>query len=396
MFNKNLIILLLAQIFSFTAAPITVFLSGIISASMIKDNSLATLPAALMIIGTAMGSLFASFIMSIKGRKFGFMLGACITAFSALIASYSIFINFFIIYCLSNFFLGIGHSFVHQYRFAAAEVVNKSYAPTAISLILFASMIGALIGPNIATLTKNSIPSVIYTGSYLFLSILTIIPFFLFLFFSDQKIILQDNKNLKYGRSYIQILSQPKFIQAVVGSGLAYCIMSFLMTATPISMHVHHNISLGKTGFVIMLHILAMFLPSLITGNLIKKFGNNKIMYIGIILLLFSIFFNFLYQSFYNYLIGLILLGLGWNFLFISGTSLLITSYKPEEKFRAQGMNDFIVFSTQAAGALSAGFLLNILGWKLINLLCIPLLFIIITTIFISNKIQKNIKESCN
>ena len=113
--------------------------------------------------------------------------------------------------------------------------------------------------------------------------------------------------------TYLEFFLQPKFIQAVVCSGLAYCTMSFLMTATPISMHIHNNISLGKTGFVIMFHILAMFLPSLITGNLIKKFGNNKIMYMGVLILLISIFFNFINQTFYNYFIGLILLGLGWN-----------------------------------------------------------------------------------
>ena len=116
------------------------------------------------------------------------------------------------------------------------------------------------------------------------------------------------------------------------------------MTATPISMHIHQHISLSKTGFVIMLHILAMFVPSLITGNLIKKYGINNVMYSGVITLLMSIFFNFIDQNFYNYLIALILLGLGWNFLFISGTALLMSSYRPEEKFRAQGLNDFIVF----------------------------------------------------
>ena len=391
MFNKNLIILSLAQIFSFTAAPITVFLSGIIGSSMVDDKSLATLPAALMIIGTAIGSILASYIMSLIGRKFGFMLATIITSLSSLIASYSIFENIFFIYCLSNLFIGVGSAFVAQYRFAAAESVKDEYAPTAISIILFASMIGALIGPNIATLTKDVIPSQIYSGSYIFLSFLTIIPFFFFLFYSDEKLVNINNKNNYAGRTYLELFLQPKFIQAVVGSGLAYCTMSFLMTATPISMHIQNHISLGKTGFVIIFHILAMFLPSLITGNLIKKFGNNKIMYIGVIILFISILFNFINQSFYNYFLGLILLGLGWNFLFISGTSLLMTTYNPDEKFRAQGLNDFVVFSTQAVGALSAGLLLNLFGWKLINLFCIPLLIIIIFTILIAEYNQKSL-----
>ena len=390
MFSKNLIVLSLCQIFSFTAAPITVFLSGIIGSIMISNKALATLPVALMIIGTAIGSIFASYIMSIVGRKLGFMFGTIITSVSALIASYSINENIFFIYCLSNFFIGIGHSFVAQYRFAAAESVKKEFAPTAISLVLFASMIGALIGPNVATFSKNLIPSSIYSGSYLLLSALTFIPFFLFLFYSNEKVISASKSKYYTGRTYLELFLQPRFIQAVVGSGLAYCVMSFLMTATPISMHIHNQISLGKTGIVIMFHILAMFLPSLITGTLIKKFGNNIIMHCGVIVLLISIFFNFIDQSFFNYFLGLILLGLGWNFLFISSTSLLLTSYNSNEKFRAQGLNDFFVFSTQAVGALSAGFLLSLFGWKFINLMCIPLLIIIVCTIIISENRQSS------
>ena len=388
--NKNLTILLFAQIFSFTSAPITVFLSGIIGSTMIDNKSLATLPSALMVIGTAIGSIFASYIMSVYGRKFGFIIGTIITSSSALIASYTIYENIFFLYCLSNLFIGVGHSFVHQYRFAAAESVKEEHVPNAISFILFASMIGALIGPNIATATKDVVPSVIYSGSYIFLSILTIIPFFFFLFYSNDKLIIVKESETLYTRTYLELFFQPKFMQAVIASSLAYCVMSFLMTATPISMHVHNNISLGKTGFVIMFHILAMFIPSLITGKLIKKFGNNQIMYAGVIILMLSIVSNFINQSFYNYFIGLILLGLGWNFLFISGTSLLMTSYRPDEKFRAQGLNDFIIFTTQAIGALSAGFLLSFLGWKLINLFCIPLLIFIILSVLVSEYQQKS------
>ena len=185
MFHRNFIILFFSQIFSFTAAPITIFLSGIISINMIEDKSFATMPAALMIVGTALGSIFASYIMSIKGRKFGFMLATIITSGSALIASYSVFENLFLIYCIANFLIGIGHAFVAQYRFAAAESVNREFVPTSISIILFASMIGALIAPNAATLTKNIIPGIMYSGSYIFLSILTIIPFFLFIFYKN-------------------------------------------------------------------------------------------------------------------------------------------------------------------------------------------------------------------
>ena len=390
MFNRNLIVLSLAQIFSFTAAPITVFLSGIIASSMTDVKYLVTLPTALMIVGTSLGSIIASYLMSKTGRKFGFMFSTIITSLASLLASYAVSKNLFFYYCLSNLLIGIGFAFTAQYRFAAAESVSKKFIPTAISIILFSSMIGALLGPNVATFTKNFISTSVYSGSYIFLSLLTIIPFFLLLFYVNENnekndaVILNNNS-----RSYLALISQPRFAQAIISSSIGYVTMSLLMTATPISMHLMDHISIGKTGFVIQMHIIGMFLPSLVTGNLIKKYGHSKIIYFGVIILFLCILINFVNQSFYNYLFGLILLGIGWNFLFISGTSLLIISYKSDEKFKAQGLNDFFVFSTQATGALSAGFLLNIFGWQFINILCVPLLLIVILTVYIADIKQK-------
>ncbi len=391
MFNKNLALLFLSQIFSFTAAPITVFLSGIIGSSMTNSKSLVTLPTALMIVGTSLGSLFASFLMSKIGRKFGFMAGTIITSMAGLLAAYSVTNNLFSYYCISNLLIGIGFAFTAQYRFAAAESVSKKFIPSAISIILFGSMIGALIGPNVATYTKDLIVSNVYAGSYLFLSILTIIPFFFLIFYKNEKQIIDYKNDIKkIPRSFYNLLSQPKFTQAVFSAGIGYVTMTFLMTATPISMHIIDGISIDKTSFVIQMHILGMFMPSIFTGNLIKKYGHSKIMYFGILILLLCIFLNFIDQNFYNYLFALILLGIGWNFLFISGTSLLILSYEPHEKFKSQGLNDFIVFTTQATGALSAGFLLNLFNWQTINLICIPTLVLVSLVIYKSDKFMKN------
>lgn len=390
MFSKNLIIIIFAQIFSFTVAPVTVLLSGIIASDMINIKYIATLPAALTIVGTAIGSIIASNLMSIKGRKFGFIVSALMNTFSALLAAYAIYFNYFLLFCIANLILGLGLAFTAQYRFAAAESVTKKYIPTAISIILFGSMIGALVGPNVATYTKNLIQNNIYSGSYIFLSVLTIIPFFILIFYQNEKQnIIKKNNTYKKTRSYYALLSQPKFTQAVIGAGIGYVTMSFLMTATPISMHIIDKISIDKTSFVIQMHILAMFLPSLFTGSLIKKYGHSNIMYLGIIILLFCIFLNFIDQNFYNYLFALIFLGIGWNFLFISGTSLLVLSYEPHEKFKSQGLNDFTVFTTQASGALSAGILLNLYNWQIINLLCIPLLLIVFFVIYRSEKLIK-------
>ena len=388
MFNRNLIILIFSQIFSFTVAPVTVLLSGIIASEMIEVKYMATLPTALTVVGAAIGSVFASFLMSIKGRKFGFLFSSLMNSLAALLASYAVFNNYFIIFCFANLILGLGLAFTAQYRFAAAESVSKQYIPTTISIILLSGLVSAIVGPNIATISKNTVTDHLYVGSYLFLSLMTFIPFCLFIFFKNEKNDFE--KKIIQGRSYFVLLSQPRFFQAVVSAAIGYVIMSFLMTATPIEMHVIQHMSLDMTSFVIQMHIFGMFLPSLFTGSLIKRFGHSKIMHTGVLILIICVFVNFSYQHFYNYLVGLILLGIGWNFLFISGTSLLIVSYKPEEKFKAQGLNDFLVFSTQASGALAAGYLLYITNWKFINILCLPLLIIVLLTTFYADKITKN------
>jgi len=385
--NKNLLLLTLSQIFSFTAAPVTVFLSGIIGLQISPLKSLSTLPMSISVVGIAIGAIFATKVMSLIGRKAGFIVASIGNSLVSILAAYSILDQNFILFCFANFFLGVGMAFTHQYRFAAAESVEKNKVPKAISIILLGGIVSAFIGPGIANYAKDIVSDHLYVGSYLSLAILTIIPTIFFLFYENTS---QLESNIKYsGRSYLELISQPRFLQALVASAFGYAVMTFLMTATPLSMHVMEKMSLSKTSIVIQLHVAAMFLPSLITGTLIKKFGHSIIMYAGVFLYSITITASFFDQTFFNYLFALIFLGFGWNFLFISGTSLLVLTYKEEEKFRAQGFNDFIVYSVHAAGSLSAGILIVLTNWKTMNLICIPLLLLIIYTTFRADVLSK-------
>ena len=373
--NKNLWLLILSQIFAFTAAPVTVFLSGIIGSQFSPIKSLATLPMALSVVGIAIFAIFAAKLMSIIGRRLGFILASIGSSLASLISAYSIMIESFILYNLGCFLIGAGVAFSHQYRFAAVETVDKDLAPKAISIILLAGIGSAFIGPNLANISKDLISEHLYSGSYLALAALTLTSTIFLLFYKDghkKTDVIKVNS-----RSYFELISQPRFLQALISSAFAYAVMSFLMTATPISMHVMEKISITKTGYVIQLHIAAMFLPSLITGNLIKKFGHSRIMYAGVLLFSITILTSLFEQSFLNYLTALVFLGLGWNFLFISGTSLLVLSYREEEKFKAQGFNDLIVYSVQAVASLSAGVFISLTSWKTMNLVCIIFLVII-------------------
>ena len=374
--NKNLFLLTLSQIFSFTAAPVTVFLSGIIGSQISSIKSLSTLPMSISVVGIAAGAFVATKTMSLIGRKYGFIIASIGNTLFSILAAYSIFDQNFTLFCLANFFIGIGMAFTHQYRFAAAESVEKDKAPKAISIILFGGIISAFLGPSLANYSRDLVSENLYVGSYLALALLTFIPSLLFLFYESK---LKIEKNLQYsGRGYIELISQPRFIQAIAASAFGYAIMTFLMTATPISMHVMENMSLNKTSIVIQIHVASMFLPSLITGYLIKKFGHSHVIYAGVFFYSITLIASVFEQSFFNYMFALIFLGLGWNFLFISGTSLLVLTYKEEEKYRAQGLNDSVVYTVHAIGSLSAGIFITLTNWKIMNIICIPFIILII------------------
>ena len=384
--NRNLFILILSQVFGFTAATVTVFISGIIGSDLSSIKTLSTLPPSIYVVGTAAATIFAAKIMSIIGRRLGFIFASVAGSISCLIGAYAIIIESFFIFCFAKFILGATMAFTHQYRFAAAESVEKEKAPKAISSLLLAGIVAAFLGIGLANYTKNFVSDYLYVVSYLNLAVLTLIPSFLLFFFKDIREISFVSNKENNSRNYSEFFSDPKFLQAITSAAFAYAVMSFLMTATPISMHIVHQLSLEKTGIVLQFHVLAMFLPSLVTGNLIKKFGYSNMMYLGVLFYFFTILLSFFQPSFLNYFISLIFLGIGWNFLFISGTSLLVTTYKPEEKFKAQGFNDLLVFSSMALASLLAGILISIASWKTVNLFCIPFLILIILSIVNADK----------
>jgi len=383
MLNRNLFILSIGQIFSSTSPVVSVLLGGIIGAGMTNINYLATLPTALMIVGTAVGSLFASKIMKMKGRKFGFSLASIINSFFSLICAYAVLINSFNLFCIGNLAIGLSAAFAQQYRFAATESVETSNIPKAISLILLLVIVASLLGANIVSVTKDFYITT-YVGSYIAMSLLTIIPFFFFLFYQNEDKV--DQKEIKSQKTIFQLLSNKNIQLSILSAGVGYTTMSTLMTATPISMKMMHGFSLFSTGIVLQLHVIGMFLPSLITGDLINKFGHKKMIYAGIIIMFSTIATHFVFETYYGYMIGLILLGVGWNFLFVSGTSLLVVSYNKEDKFLAQGLNDFVVFSSQSIGALSAGILLFSTSWKTLNLICLPLLILLLLFSLLNKK----------
>ena len=384
MFNKNFIVICLSSMIAAFPPMIVVLLGGIITSKIMLKDSLATLLMTLMIIGIALSAPIASKIMSIWGRKKGFIFSSFLSTFALLLCSLSIYNQNFIIFAVGNFLIGSSQAFSNQYRFAASESVSKEYIPRSISIILLLGIISALLSTNFSEYFKDYFPDYLFLGSYIFLSITAIIPIFILLFYEDNENIKNESK-FQY-KTIVSLLKNIKILQSIISAGFGYFIMAIIMTATPLHMHLVNNFTLFQTSIVIQFHVIGMFLPSLFSGDLVKKFGNTNIIYTGVIILFMSIIINTSFDFYYSYLAGLILLGIGWNFLFVSGSSLLVVSYEDKDKFTAQGLNDLIVFSTQGIGALSAGFLLYYSNWKILNILCIPLLIIVALVSFRASK----------
>ena len=384
MYNKNFIVICISSTIAAFPPMAVVLLGGIITSQIMMKDSLATVPMTLMIIGIAIGAPIASKFMSIWGRQKGFLFSSLLSCLALTLCSIAIFLENFYVFALGNFLIGSSQAFIHQYRFAASESVTKEFIPRSISIILLLGIVSALLSSNFAEYFKDFFPNNLFLGSYIFLSFTAIIPFFVLLFYEETK--TSNNQSKFQIETIFKLLKNIKIIQSIVSAGLGYFTMAIIMTATPLHMHLVNKFTLFETSIVIQLHVIGMFLPSLFSGDLIKRFGNTNIIYAGVVILFLSILTNTFFEFYYSYMLGLILLGIGWNFLFVSGSSLLVVSYKEKDKFTAQGLNDFIVFSTQGIGSLSAGFLLYFSNWTVINLLCVPLLIIVLVVSFISSR----------
>ena len=382
-FSRNVWLLCLSHIFSFTGASVTFFLGSIIGALLAPSITWATMPVAAMVVGTAIGTVPAAMLMSIKGRQFGFIAASIFATGSTLIGAVAIWHSYFWLYCFSCLSLGMSYAFVQHYRFAAAESVAKEVAPQAISAILLSGIAGAFLGPNVVKYAHNWFPQHTFVGSYLALSVLVLMPAFILLWM--QKPEPKNPTKAPANRSVKQLAQHPDFVLAVFAATVSYALMVFLMTATPVSMHVMDGHSIDATGMVIQWHIVGMFLPSLFIGKLITQYGHRSMMLVGICALLVCVSVSQANQSVAGYWVSLVTLGVGWNFLFVTSTSLLITTYQEAEKYRAQAFNELMVFGVQAIASLSAGWLLTITSWKTINLMSLPLLGLLLMVIWWSH-----------
>lgn len=370
-------LLALISALAMTSGTMMVLVSGIYGSQVAPIDKLATLPLAIMIIGTASVVSIVALLMQRFGRKMVFICAAAIGILASLLAAYAVSILSFWLFCAASGLLGVSIAGYQQIRFAAIESADIQQAPKVVSIVLIGGLFAAILGPELSVLGKRITPDS-FQGTFYLLAGIQTCCLVLFTFFQPQKETQVKPQQAQNSRSVMEFITSAPFAMAVASASLGYALMAFIMTATPVHMHVFEHHSLEDTKFVIQSHILAMFLPSFFSGWLIVKFGEFKLILAGIGIFLACIVLGFLATEYQHYWIVLVLLGIAWNFLFSCGTSLLPRAYKEHERFRAQATNEGIMFAAQALASLSAGAVLYFLGWKTMMLACVPVLLFLV------------------
>jgi len=353
-----------------------VILGGIIGSALSTNKAFATLPLSMMVITIAATTIPATMLMKKVGRRKGFALSSVSAAVALVLATLALKETSFLLFNIAAMIFGINMAFTQQYRYAAAESVESRYVPRAISLVLIGSIGAAFVGKELATRGQYWIADIQYAGTMILLSMMFIIQAILFFAMAPAKDYV-DPGEPQSERSVGEIIRQPVFIAAVMGATAGVGLMTLIMTATPISMHVNNGYSLEQTADVIQVHMLGMYVPSLFAGFLIEKFGVLRIMFIGALGLVATSIIGLQGHAVMHYWWALLLLGIGWNFLFVGGTTMLTYTYSMAERFRAQAVNEFLVFGASASASLLAGTVMYFFGWEKLMLIPIPLLMIL-------------------
>lgn len=382
--NRTVVVLTLAQCFAQCGAPIVVLVGGIVGSAIAPVSGLATLPIAIMIVGTALTTVPAALFMQRFGRKTGFMVSACCACAAGVLAAFSIRESNFWLFCVATLLVGSNVAFVQQYRFAVAESVAPERVGPAVSVLMMAGVVAAFLGPEVANRLHAVVDWGAFSGSFFGLSGLMFCALVCLGFYRDGS--MASSSVDQGGRSIVLIATNPLFLLAVGSAVVGYAVMSFIMTATPVSMHATEHFSLDETTLVIQSHIVAMFLPSLFSGLLISRFGARNIIAAGLAVLFVCLGIAWMDRQLFHYWLALVLLGVGWNFLFVGGTTLLTTTYRTAERFRVQALNDFLIFGLQALAALGSGVVLSALGWHWILGLSLPWLVLLLPVFWIARR----------
>jgi MFS family permease len=371
-FNVGLLAACQALLLTNNATLIAI--NGLAGLALAPNPSLATLPVTCWVMGGAIATMQASQYMKKVGRRSGLIRGAAVGIVGAGICAAAMWQASFWLLCFGALVFGTFNAFGQYYRFVAAEVAQPDFRATAVSLVLAGGLVGGVVGPTLSRYTVE-LPGPKFAGAYLALIAFALVTMAILSRIRIPE--LSAAEQAASGRPLAEIAAQPKYIVAVMTGAISYGVMNFLMTSTPIAMRACGH-PYGDAAFVISAHVVAMFAPSFVTGSLIKRFGTIRVMLVGAALNLVCIGVALAGLTVANFWWALVLLGVGWNFLYIGATALLTETYRPEERAKAQGANEFAIFAMMVLSSFSSGMIVTNAGWEKVNYSATPLIAIII------------------
>lgn len=371
--RRNVALLAACQAMLFSNSSTLASINGLAGMSLATNPAFGTLPVTTWVLGGAIATVPASLYMKRAGRTQGLMAGAGTGIVAALICALAIGLHNFWLLCLGTLVFGASNATGQYYRFAAADVSPADFKARAISLVLAGGLVGGILGPGLSRYSVGAFADR-FLGAYLALILFCVVTIALLWFTRIPNPTPEEQAS--GGRSLKEIASQPKFMVAVLSGAIGYGVMNLLMTATPIAMGMCGH-PFGDAAFVVSSHVIAMFAPSLFAGALIKRFGVLNIILVGAALNVACVVVALGGVDVPHFWLSLVLLGVGWNFMYIGGTTLLTETYRPEEKAKAQGANDLCIFAMMVVSSLTSGLLVSRAGWDKVNLLALPLLTIV-------------------
>lgn len=380
---RNARILAICQGLFTCAISIDLTLTALTGYQLAPDKSLATLPFALITVAGALVTWFAAFLIQRLGRRLSFALGALAGAIGGAISVWSVFNDHFWSFCLGTAAVGVFQAFAQYYRLAAADAVGPELKSKAISTVLTGGVIAAVLGPALAAWSKDLFPTALFAGAYLMVGLLSLLSMAVLLVFYRDVADRAEAGPVAAGpqppqpapRSTAEIARQPVFMAALANNVVGSMVMMFIMTAAPLAaVACHHGINDGAN--IIQWHLVGMYAPSFFAGHLIKRFGLGPIVLSGLVLNLACALIAMASTTLPAFYVALLCLGVGWNFMFVGGTSLLAQSYRPNEQARAQGLSEFLRYAATALATLAAGPLLDHYGWSALNFAILPLLLL--------------------
>ncbi len=377
--RRNVFLLAACQALNGTALSIVIMAAPLAGYILAEDKALVTLPHGMQWLFTMLAAYPASMLMRRFGRRLGFVGGEAFYVIGSLLAIHALVSGQFPYLWIGACFLGVGNGFAVFYRFAAADASDVSYRGRAISYVLAGGLIAAFIGPELAKQTRGLISPYLYAGCYAAIIVISLIKVAVLSRLNMPRPAARERAT--EGRPLLEIARQPQFMIALASAMMAWGVMVLLMASTPIAMHVH-QLSFADTAFVIQWHIVGMFAPSFFTGWLIARFGVANIMLAGTLFQAAAVAINLGGMDVTNFWASNFIQGIGWNFLFIGGTTLLTGTYTHAERARAQGLNDLMVFGTAALASFASGVLHHFLGWQMVNLAVAPLILAVMAASF--------------